>query len=80
MVAQRLAQASGMDYALMSGGDVGPLGKDAVTELHALFRWAQVRKDAFSYTYLTALALVFQSYPVAPLDLNTRKFLIKSYN
>jgi ATPase family AAA domain-containing protein 3A/B len=44
MVAQRLAQASGMDYALMSGGDVGPLGKDAVTELHALFRWAQVWK------------------------------------
>jgi ATPase family AAA domain-containing protein 3A/B len=41
MVAQRLAQASGMDYALMSGGDVGPLGKDAVTELHALFRWAK---------------------------------------
>jgi len=40
MVAQRLAAASGMDYALMSGGDVGPLGKDAVTELHALFRWA----------------------------------------
>ena len=41
MVAQRLAKASGMDYALMSGGDVGPLGKDAVTELHALFRWAR---------------------------------------
>jgi len=41
MVAQRLAKASGMDYALMSGGDVGPLGKDAVTELHALFRWAK---------------------------------------
>ena len=41
MVAQRMAKASGMDYALMSGGDVGPLGKDAVTELHALFRWAK---------------------------------------
>lgn len=24
----------------MSGGDVGPLGKDAVTQLHGLFRWA----------------------------------------
>ncbi|ETW04491.1 hypothetical protein H310_04754 [Aphanomyces invadans] len=41
MVAKRLAAASGMDYAIMSGGDVGPLGSDAVTELHALFRWAQ---------------------------------------
>ncbi|KAF0709370.1 Aste57867_5960 [Aphanomyces stellatus] len=41
MVAKRLAASSGMDYAIMSGGDVGPLGSDAVTELHALFRWAQ---------------------------------------
>lgn len=24
----------------MSGGDVGPLGTDAVTALHGLFRWA----------------------------------------
>ncbi|KAH9127072.1 hypothetical protein AeMF1_002581 [Aphanomyces euteiches] len=41
MVAKRLAASSGMDYAIMSGGDVGPLGSDAVTELHALFRWAK---------------------------------------
>ncbi|KAJ8524488.1 hypothetical protein ON010_g16630 [Phytophthora cinnamomi] len=40
MVARRLARASGMDYAILSGGDVGPLGSDAVTELHALFKWA----------------------------------------
>ncbi|KAL7993269.1 putative ATPase family AAA domain-containing protein [Plasmopara halstedii] len=40
MVAKRLARTSGMDYAILSGGDVGPLGSDAVTELHALFQWA----------------------------------------
>lgn len=40
MVAKRLAKSSGMDYAILSGGDVGPLGSNAVTELHALFRWA----------------------------------------
>lgn len=40
MVAKRLAKSSGMDYAILSGGDVGPLGSDAVTELHALFHWA----------------------------------------
>lgn len=40
MVAKRLARSSGMDYAIMSGGDVGPLGRDAVTELHKLFDWA----------------------------------------
>jgi hypothetical protein len=27
MVAKRLAASSGMDYAIMSGGDVGPLQK-----------------------------------------------------
>jgi len=30
-----------MDYALMSGGDVGPLGSNAVTQVHALFSWAK---------------------------------------
>ena len=41
MVARKLAHCIGMDYALMSGGDVGPLGVDAVTQIHALFRWAK---------------------------------------
>jgi ATPase family AAA domain-containing protein 3A/B len=44
MVAKRLARTSGMDYAIMSGGDVGPLGRDAVTELHKLFDWASTSK------------------------------------
>jgi ATPase family AAA domain-containing protein 3A/B len=29
-----------MDYALLSGGDVGPLGKDGVTAIHKVFDWA----------------------------------------
>jgi ATPase family AAA domain-containing protein 3A/B len=29
-----------MDYALLSGGDIAPLGEDAVNQLHSLFRWA----------------------------------------
>ena len=41
MVAKRLALYSGMDWAIMSGGDVGPLGASAVTELHNLFKWAR---------------------------------------
>lgn len=40
LIARRLAESSGMDYAIMSGGDVGPLGDDAVSQLHKLFRWA----------------------------------------
>ena len=41
MVAKRLAHHSGMDWAIMSGGDVGPLGEQAVTDLHNLFEWAR---------------------------------------
>lgn len=40
LIARKLAQSSGMDYAIMSGGDVAPLGEDAVNQLHSLFRWA----------------------------------------
>lgn len=40
MFARTLARQSGLDYAIMSGGDVGPLGKDAVHELNKLFAWA----------------------------------------
>ena len=41
MVARKMAKSIGMDYALMSGGDVAPLGNDAVTQIHNLFRWAR---------------------------------------
>jgi len=44
LIARKLAECSGMDYAIMSGGDVGPLGRDAVNQLHALFRWASKSK------------------------------------
>jgi len=40
LFARTLAKESGLDYAIMSGGDVGPLGKDAVHELNKLFQWA----------------------------------------
>lgn len=44
LIARKLAQSSGMDYAIMSGGDVGPLGDDAVSQLHSLFRWASTSR------------------------------------
>lgn len=31
-----------MDYAIMTGGDVAPLGQDAVTELHKMFDWSKM--------------------------------------
>ena len=40
LFARTLARQSGLDYAVMTGGDVGPLGKDAVAEINKLFSWA----------------------------------------
>ena len=40
MFAKGLAKESGLHYAIMTGGDVAPLGKDAVTEIHKIFDWA----------------------------------------
>lgn len=39
LFARTLAKQSGMDYAIMSGGDLGPLGKEGPHELHKLFDW-----------------------------------------
>lgn len=44
MFASSLAQQSGLDYAVIAGGDVGPLGPDAVTELHRVFDWGASSK------------------------------------
>ena len=41
LVAKRLAHTSGLDYAILSGGDVAPLGANAVRELHSTFDWAR---------------------------------------
>lgn len=44
LFAKSLADHSGMDYAIFTGGDIGPLGKEGVTELHRLFDWASTSK------------------------------------
>lgn len=44
MFARGLAQQSGLDYAVFTGGDIAPLGRDAVTELHKLFEWAKTSR------------------------------------
>ncbi|KAL8434062.1 hypothetical protein Efla_001534 [Eimeria flavescens] len=44
LFARTLARASGMDYAIMTGGDVGPLGRDGAAEVNKLFAWAEQSK------------------------------------
>lgn len=41
---QKLAKHSGMEYAILTGGDVAPMGKDAVAAIHKVFDWANTSK------------------------------------
>lgn len=44
MFAKGLAYQSGLEYAILTGADIAPLGRDAVTELHKLFDWAKTSR------------------------------------
>ncbi|KAH6830436.1 P-loop containing nucleoside triphosphate hydrolases superfamily protein [Perilla frutescens var. hirtella] len=44
MAAKELALKSGLEYAMMTGGDVAPLGSQAVTKIHELFDWGKKSK------------------------------------
>lgn len=41
LFARGLAQHSGLDYAIMTGGDVVPMGRDGVSAIHKVFDWAE---------------------------------------
>lgn len=40
LFAKSLATSSGMDYAILTGSDIAPLGPSAVHEIHKVFDWA----------------------------------------
>uniref|UniRef100_T1ISF4 AAA+ ATPase domain-containing protein n=1 Tax=Strigamia maritima TaxID=126957 RepID=T1ISF4_STRMM len=44
LFAKRLAMHSGMDYAIMTGGDVAPMAREGVTAMHKLFDWASTSR------------------------------------
>lgn len=44
LFSKKLAKHSGMDYAIMTGGDVAPMGKDAVAAIHKVFDWANTSR------------------------------------
>ena len=50
MFARGLAHHSGLDFAILTGGDIAPLGRDAVTELHKLFDWAKTSRRGLLYS------------------------------
>uniref|UniRef100_A0A2K5PRT7 ATPase family AAA domain containing 3A n=1 Tax=Cebus imitator TaxID=2715852 RepID=A0A2K5PRT7_CEBIM len=44
LFAKKLALHSGMDYAIMTGGDVAPMGREGVTAMHKVFDWASTSR------------------------------------
>ena len=36
-----MARHSGLDYAILTGGDVAPMGKEGVSAIHKVFDWAE---------------------------------------
>ena len=41
LFAKKLAMESGLEYAVMAGSDIAPLGNKAVSEINTLFDWAE---------------------------------------
>lgn len=48
-----------MDYAIMTGGDVAPMGKEGVSAMHKVFDWAQTSRKGF---VIFNFFLVFNKY------------------
>ena len=44
MFAKKLAMHSGMDYAILTGGDIAPMARDGVTAMHKVFDWASTSR------------------------------------
>lgn len=50
-----------MDYAIMTGGDVVPLGETAVTAIHKVFDWAQTSRKGWVTENTMAYSIVISS-------------------
>lgn len=55
---QKLAVHSGMDYAIMTGGDVAPMGRDGVTAMHKVFDWANTSRRGYATAAADACPLL----------------------
>ncbi len=45
LFAKQLAKKSGLDFAILTGADVAPLGSVSVSEIHKLFDWAETSSN-----------------------------------
>ncbi|CAF0919107.1 unnamed protein product [Brachionus calyciflorus] len=44
LFAKKLAMHSGMDFAIMTGGDVAPMGREGVSAIHKVFDWSSTSR------------------------------------
>ncbi|VDO72746.1 unnamed protein product [Schistosoma margrebowiei] len=44
IILRSLAMHSGMDYAILTGGDIAPMGSEGVTAVHKVFEWAKTSR------------------------------------
>ncbi|KAK6477632.1 ATPase family AAA domain-containing protein 3-A-like [Huso huso] len=73
LFAKKLAMHSGMDYAIMTGGDVAPMGRDGVTAMHKVFDWASSSRRG-----LCLCVLVFQEKISEDLRATLNAFLYRT--
>nr|XP_034809040.2 ATPase family AAA domain-containing protein 3A isoform X1 [Pan paniscus] len=79
LFAKKLALHSGMDYAIMTGGDVAPMGREGVTAMHKLFDWANTSRRGLllfvdeADAFLRKRATVSVTKPLATMGRATEK-------
>jgi hypothetical protein len=47
LFAKKLAKHSGLDYAILTGGDISPLGRDGVTAIHKGLFFCYIESSKF---------------------------------
>ena len=54
-----------MDYAILTGGDIAPMGKEGVTAIHKVFDWSNTSKRGLVITfYQITLSRYYQKIDV----------------
>ncbi len=72
LFAKKLAMKSGMDYAVMSGADISPLGPAAINELHSMFNWTEKNRNGIILFIDEADAFLRKRKGDQPLSENLR--------
>uniref|UniRef100_A0A8C7RAT9 ATPase family AAA domain containing 3A n=1 Tax=Oncorhynchus mykiss TaxID=8022 RepID=A0A8C7RAT9_ONCMY len=78
LFAKKLAVHSGMDYAIMTGGDVAPMGREGVTAMHKVFDWANTSRRGYATLTLQVVSLCLQEKISEELRATLNAFLYRT--